>query len=81
MSFLCFFVFPWKSKKIVPFNVASRLKGLASTVSDWKVVVMAETAAAAPAVMQVAASQEATTDAVVVADGAEAPTAEAAEAC
>ena len=42
---------------------------------------MAETAAAAPAVMQVAASQEATTDAGVVADGAEAPTAEAAEAC
>ena len=67
-------------QKIVPFNLASRLKGLASTVSDWKVVVMAETAAAAPAVVQVAASQEATTDAVVVVDGAEAPTGEAAEA-
>ena len=47
-------------QKIVPFNVASRLKGLVSTVSDWKVVVMAETAADAQAVMQVAASEEAT---------------------
>ena len=47
-------------QKIVPFNIASRLKGLASTVSDRKVVVMAETAAAAQAVMQVAASEEAT---------------------
>ena len=53
---LCFL----EIQKIVPFNVASRLKGLASTVSDWKVVVMAETAAAAQAVMQVAASEEAT---------------------